>query len=118
MTNLFIIGNGFDFQHNVHYLNDCNEKINTSLDSFSQELKKRAPEVYNKINKKLEERGHSSWNSLEKIDFEKLFTNGNRNTFYSELKAWIKNLDKNISYQNFSNDREKVAEYNRIKDHF
>lgn len=116
MTNLFIIGNGFDFQHNVHYLNGCNEKINTSLDSFSQELKKRAPEIYNKINNRIEKRGFSSWNSLEEIDFEKLFTNGDRSTFYSELKAWIKNLDKNISYQNFSNDQEKVAEYNRIKD--
>lgn len=91
MTNLFIIGNGFDFQHNVHYLNDSGEKITTSLDSFSKELKHGEPDIYNTLNNLLAKQGYSSWNFLESIDFEEELTVEHSDIFYSELRNWIKN---------------------------
>lgn len=109
MANLFIIGNGFDFQHNVHYTNSNNEKITTSLDDFSKELKKNCPDIFDKIQDSLNKVDKKvSWNNLERIKFMGNLTEDQRKLFYDQLKRWVRKLDNNVNYKNFENDNKKL----------
>ncbi|MCO8291387.1 AbiH family protein [Tetragenococcus halophilus] len=114
MANLFVIGNGFDIQHNVHYLNDDKEKITTNLVDFSKELQKNHPKIFSKIQNEVKN-AKVTWNNLERIKFRDALTEEEYSQFYEQLKCWIKNLDRNISYKNFKNDCKKIEEYHRLK---
>lgn len=116
MANLFIVGNGFDFQHNVYYKNNNNEKITTSLSDFSKELKKNYPGIFDKIQDSLNKVDKElPWDTLESIRFMEKLTENQRTLFYEQLKCWISKLDANIRRENFEDDCEKLEEFQRLK---
>lgn len=120
MKKLFIIGNGFDKQHDIHYKEPLNGKITTSLKDFSEILKRKDKEVYKDINNLLNEEG-LCWEDLEKVKFmSKLDKDDKRNKFYKYFKEWIRNLNENIEKETFLNSENKprIDEYKRLKNDF
>jgi len=117
MTKLFIIGNGFDIQHNVHFINKSGEVITSSLDDFSKIVKEKNKEIYGIINKGLLDCGYKSWNNLENIDFMTLLrTQEQQEKFHSYIKEWVQNLNNKINEKNFLTDNKKVREFIRLKE--
>lgn len=145
MTNLFIIGNGFDVQHNVQYEHPSIGTINSSLKSFAKLLERKNKTIFSlidleliklqeikssketkklKVNDKLKkfdkiDNKYDRWNDLEEIYFMEAIDDNQKNEFHKILGEWIKNLDEYILYSNYEQKcnitGDELKEYNRLK---
>lgn len=135
---LFLIGNGFDVQHNLHYVNENGQLITTNLSDFAKELKRSDRDLYNKISETLfyclkcqykneiEEisRGERNkdwlWNHMENLDYKYDFDGCEEARFNDRLKKWVDNLNKNSRHAFFRVRPNKkivsrITEFDKLK---
>lgn len=124
LSKLFLIGNGFDFQHNVHYIDPDANIIDSSLKLFSKVLKENDEDLYEKINNLIKkyntilggpEKELFTWNDLEKLPFRDELDIEKLTLLESCLFEWITRLDENLSTELFKQDKEKCEEYQYLK---
>lgn len=124
LSKLFLIGNGFDFQHNVHYIDPDANIIDSSLKLFSKVLKENDEDLYEKINNLIKkyntilggpEKELFTWNDLEKLPFRDELDIEKLTLLDSCLFEWITRLDENLSTELFKQDKEKCEEYQYLK---
>jgi len=137
MKNLFIAGNGFDTQHCVQFKTESGKLIKNGYRDFAEFFEEENKEIFDLFDKelfssdeqlvssKIKKDKYQGWDNLEQENLYEALEIGSyldlhdpnnpMVIFYETFKKWLKNLNSNISIDNFIYDEDKKKEFEDLK---